>query len=114
MKKIAFLLFFLTLNSAPSLAQFTGPSVAGQISTVNQISQLRLGSYVTLNGAIINHQRGDYFTFKDASGEIRIEIENSVWQGREVSPETKVRILAEVDQGPSGRYLWVKSLDIVK
>lgn len=29
-------------------------------------------------------------------------------------PDTKVRLLSEVDQGVAGRYLWVKSLEVVK
>ncbi len=112
--KNTYLLMALVLLSAPTLAQFTGPSVSGQASTVAQISQSRIGSYATLSGAIVAHQRGDYFTFRDASGEIRVEIESTVWKGRAVSPETKVRILAEIEQGSGGRYLWVKSLEIIE
>lgn len=96
-----------------AMAQFTGPSAAGRSTTVAQISQARLGSYVTVTGQVVNHQRQNYFTFRDATGDIRVEIEDSVWQGRKVAPETKVRLLGEVSRGLSGRYLWVKTLDLV-
>lgn len=111
-KMLVFLLFSLFASFAS--AQFTGPSASGRTSTVAQISQARLGSYVTVTGQIVAHQREDYFTFRDATGEIRVEIEKTVWQNRQIAPETKVRLLAEVDRGFAGRYLWVKSLEVVQ
>lgn len=45
---------------------------------------------------------------------MRVEIENSVWKNRKIGPETKVRLLSEVDRGAAGRYLWVKSLQVVE
>jgi len=94
-------------------AQFTGPSAAGRPSRVADLPQARLGSYVTVTGHVVAHLRGDYYTFRDSSGEIRVEIESPVWQGRAVSPQTKVRLLGEVDSGPAGRYLWIKQLQTV-
>jgi len=96
------------------MAQFTGPSATGQQTTVEQVNQARLGTYVTVTGHLVAHLRGSYFTFRDATGDIRVEIENSVWENRQIGPDTKVRLLAEVDQGVAGRYLWVKSLQVVK
>lgn len=113
MKKVFVFLLF-SLLAAIASAQFAGPGSTGRTSTVAQIGQARLGSYVTVTGHIVAHQRDDYFTFRDATGEIRVEIENSVWQNRKIVPETKVRLLAEVDRGFAGRYLWVKSLEIVQ
>jgi uncharacterized protein (TIGR00156 family) len=107
---VSLFLVLLTFNAA---AQFTGPSATGQEITVAQISDTRLGSYITVTGNIVAHQREEYFTFRDATGEIRVEIENAVWQNRRIGPETKVRLLAEIDMGLTGRYLWVKSLQIV-
>lgn len=114
MKAKLLALMFGSMLATSAMAQFTGPGVAGQTQTVAQVRDARLGSYVTLTGNIVNHQREDYFTFRDASGEIRVEIGRNVWQGRKVGPENTVRILGEVDRGPAGRYVWVKSLDIVK
>ena len=44
----------------------------------------------------------------------RVEIENTVWQGRDVSPEMRVRIFGEVARSRAGRYILVKSLTIVE
>lgn len=101
------------LLASNAVAQFSGPSPAGRTTTVQQARDARVGSYVTVTGNIVNHLRGDYHTFRDASGEIRVEIGSAVWQNRKVEPGTKVRLLAEVDNGPAGRYLWVKSLELV-
>jgi uncharacterized protein (TIGR00156 family) len=101
------------LLASNAIAQFSGPSTTGRSVSVQQARDARLGSYVTVTGSIVNHQRSDYYTFRDASGEIRVEIASGVWQNRKVEPDTKVRLLAEVDSGPAGRYLYVKSLDVV-
>ena len=114
MKKTTIVLLMSAVYSSTVLAQFTGPSVAGSAVTVAQAKAALPGRYVTVAGHVVSHLREDYYNFRDASGEIRVEIESSVWQGRKVGPDTKVRLVAEVDLGVTGRYLWVKSLDVVE
>ena len=101
------------LLASNAIAQFSGPSAAGRTLAVQQAREARVGSYVTVTGNIVNHLRADYYTFRDASGEIRVVIGCGVFQGRKIEPGTKVRLLAEVDTSPAGRYLGVKTLDIV-
>lgn len=102
-----------TVASFPALAQFTGPSVQGQPTTVAQLESLRPGQYVTLEGNIVAHLRSDYYTFRDASGEVRVEIPGAVFGGRRVGPAQRVRIMGELDTASWGRYVWVKSLQPV-
>lgn len=102
-----------SLLAGRARAQFTGPGTAAPAGTVAGVGGARLGSYVTVVGNIVNHQRGNYFTFRDTTGELRVEIEPAVWAGRPVNPDTKVRLVGEVGSTAAGRYLWVKSLDIV-
>ncbi|HRO12081.1 YgiW/YdeI family stress tolerance OB fold protein [Amaricoccus sp.] len=104
----------LALLAAPAFAQFTGPSTRGQEITVAQVADARIGSYVTVTGNILSHQRENYYLFADATGQIRAEIAHRVWGGREVTASTPVRLLAEVSRGFRGRYLWVESLDVVE
>jgi uncharacterized protein (TIGR00156 family) len=113
MRMLLVLLSLCGALASNAWAQFSGPEASGRAVTVAQIGEARPGSYVTVTGHIVAHQRGDYFTFRDATGDIRVEIEDSVWRNRPVAPETRVRLLAEVDRGLAGRYLWVKSLQIV-
>lgn len=103
----------LSMTAAPALAQFTGPSVQGQASTVADLANARLGRYVTLEGNIVAHQRADYYTFRDGTGEIRVEIPSAAFGGRQIGPDDGVRIMGEIDTGRTGRYVWVKSLNLM-
>lgn len=114
MKKVFAFALLLSLIGVNAMAQFTGPSTTGQPTTVKEALGSLPGTYVTVTGHIVAHLRGNYFTFRDATGDIRVEIENSVWENRKIGPETKVRLLGEVDVGFAGRYLWIKSLQVVQ
>ncbi|WP_027186832.1 YgiW/YdeI family stress tolerance OB fold protein [Desulfovibrio cuneatus] len=115
MKKSLFIMaLFVCFLSTPALARFTGPSVGGPTQTVAQAQNVRTGTYISLTGNIIEHLRENYFTFRDATGSIRVEIENDVWQGRDVSPQQRITIFGEVDTDRRGRYIWVKSLTVSK
>jgi uncharacterized protein (TIGR00156 family) len=115
MKRYLPLATFCLLLSSTAFAQFTGPSATGRVSTVEQARTAPIDTYVTVTGKIVAHLREDYYTFRDATGEIRVEIEPPVWRGREVGPDTEVRLVAEVDRNAAGtRYLWVESLEIVQ
>lgn len=110
-------LVFTAALATGASAQFTGPG-SGQgsgvrSSTAAQARDARLGAYLTLTGRIVSREKEDYFTFRDASGTIRVEIDEPVWQNRPVGPNDRVRLVAEVDQGSGGRYLDVKSLTLV-
>lgn len=114
MPNFPLLIGFLLLSST-SYAQFTGPSAPGQVSSVAEAQQAAIESYVTVTGNIIAHLGEDYYRFRDRTGEIRVEIEPPVWRNRKISPETKVRLVAEVDRNATGRrYLWVESLEILE
>ncbi len=105
----------LGLTVATANAQFTGPSARGATSTVAQVQSARTNTYVTVTGNIIDHQRKNYYTFRDETGEIRVEIEPSVWRNRNVGPTDTVRLMGELDRNSAGNlYIWVKSLDLVK
>lgn len=116
MPQIRSITFFLALAvsavASPALAQFTGPSVQGGDTTVAQAQEARLGSYHTLEGNIVSHLRDDYYMFRDSSGEMRVEIAPGRFGGQQIGPEDTVRIMGEVDQGITGRYIWVKSLQV--
>jgi uncharacterized protein (TIGR00156 family) len=114
MKSYVSLLVGFLLLSSTSFAQFTGPSSTGRISTVTEARNAPVDTYVTVTGNIVAHLREDYYTFRDQTGEVRVEIEPGVWRNRKIGPDTKVRLVAEVDRNAAGTiYLWVESLQIV-
>ncbi len=100
--------------SASALAQFSGPSKSGSHTTVTQAAgNLRVGTYVTLTGNVIEHLREEYFTFRDKTGSMRVEIPDRVFRGKRVEPSTTVRITGEIDVGRAGRYVYVNALEVV-
>lgn len=104
----------LLLAAGAAQAEFTGPSARGQEVTVAAATAARPGTYVTMTGSVVSHLREDYYLFRDASGEVRVEIADGVWGGRQVGPDMRVRLVGEVDRGGGGAvYVWIKSLDIV-
>jgi uncharacterized protein (TIGR00156 family) len=108
------LILAAALAAAPAAAQFTGPGARGAEMTVEAARAARVGAYVAVTGRIVSHLREDYYVFRDATGEIRVEIEDRVWAGRPVDPETDLRLRAEVDRNAAGTvYLWVESLEIL-
>jgi uncharacterized protein (TIGR00156 family) len=113
MRRKQFVLGLGSLFAGTAYAQFTGPGAAAPATTVAQLRQAALGKYFTVEGKIVAHQRQNYYSFRDGSGEIRVEIDPALWQDRMVGPDTKVRLVGELDQGTAGRYLWVKSLELL-
>lgn len=100
--------------ATPALAQFTGPSVTGGEATVAAAQDARLGSYHRLKGNIVSHLRESSYMFRDSTGEIRVEIAPGRFAGQQIGPDDTVRIMGEVDRGIAGRYIWVKSLQLVE
>ena len=113
LKLIVTLVIFLI--PVASIAQFTGPVADRAQLTVEQALEARVGTYAVITGQIINQIREDYYTFRDGTGDIRIEIAPNVWNNQEVTPQTTVRLHVEVDTNLFGRrYLWVESLEVVE
>lgn len=107
MKKLT-LVTALILGSSVAFAQFTGPaSTAGYKGpsaegangaiTVEQAISARDDSKVTLEGSIVKHLGGEKYLFKDATGEIEIELDHDDWNGLQVGPDDTVIIYGEVD-----------------
>jgi uncharacterized protein (TIGR00156 family) len=113
MRIASFVLVIVVILAAPALAQFTGPSVQGAPTSVADAQNARIGSYVTLEGNVVAHLREDYYRFSDGTGEIRVEIPRGTFAAQQVGPDTRVRIMGEVDRGVAGRYVWVKSLTVL-
>ena len=98
-----------------AVGQFVGGTPRGSVMSVKAARAAEIDTYVVVTGSIVAHLREDYYTFRDATGDIRVEISDRVWSGRPVTPENKVSLVAEVDRNSSGLvYLWVQSLEIIK
>lgn len=113
MKKALIISALLALGTTTAFAQqggFSGPSTStteqsggftgpkASVATVAQAKQMRDDSKVTLRGNIVQHLGKDKYLFKDATGQITIEIDDEDWRGVKVGPNDQVEIYGEVDK----------------
>jgi uncharacterized protein (TIGR00156 family) len=115
--KFLMLLLMLTLFTLNTQAQYTGPSTSAnwQMSVSEVLENARLlqlrGTDVQLRGYVVQHIREDYFLFRDASGEMLIEIYGDVMPTWEFNDKTEILLTGEVDFDLlRGTYLWVERI----
>ena len=75
---------------------FTGPGAA--LSTAAAAKKMADDTVVTLRGNIVQSLGGEKYLFKDGSGEIKIEVDDSVWNGQDVGPQDLIEICGEIDK----------------
>ena len=96
---------------------FSGPVSGAMADTVAKALTLGDDAPVVLTGNIVSQVAGkkDKFIFKDATGEVRMEIDRKVFAGQSVTPQDTVRIIGKVDKD-LGKDVKIeaKSLEIVK
>lgn len=98
----AVLLAASTLFSFPVLAQQGGFVEQGatqtSVITVMDAKNLRDDTRVVLRGNIVRSLGDEKYAFRDASGEITVEIDDDIWHGQMVSPKDPVEIRGEIDR----------------
>lgn len=104
----AAILLVLGLVATPVLSQ-----PIGEADTVVEARTVRIGAAVTLTGTIVDHLKGSQFVFRDETGEMRVQVSPGLWRGLSVTTETRLRLTGAVDRSFGGRYLWVKSLEVL-
>ena len=79
---------------------FKGPTVGTEITTVKQALDSKDDAAVLLTGHITGRKAGsdDKYVFKDATGEITVDIDREVFAGQSVTPENTVRLSGKVDK----------------
>lgn len=94
---------------------FQGPGGQAGVTTVAQAKSARDDTPVVLTGHIVSRAGGDHehYLFRDSTGEIVVDIDDELFLGRTVTPETTVRLYGEVDKELMERTkIDVKSLEI--
>ena len=76
---------------------FTGGSKA-EVTTVAQALKMKDDAKAVLRGNIIKQVGHEKYLFKDATGEIVIEIDDDDWGGVTVGPQDTVELIGEVDK----------------
>ena len=120
----------LAVLAVPAYAAFEGPNSGGQSmggfqgpTGVVQAYTLKTAQCswddapVVLTGNIVERLAGsdDKYLFKDATGQIIVDIDHEIFAGRTVTPQTKVRLSGKVDKDMMEPVkIDVKVLEILK
>lgn len=120
--------FALVLGlSTPALAAYSGPSSGyggfqGPTATVETDTVAKAlkawdDSPVVLTGHIVQRMAGsdDKYMFRDATGQIIVDIDYELFWGKTVTPDNTVRISGEVDKDMfDPTKIDVKLLEVIK
>ena len=88
----------VSVAKSQAMGGFEGPSANQNATTVAEALKLGDEANVTLTGHIVNSLGDEKYTFKDATGEVIVEIDDEDWRGVKVTPENTVTINGEVDK----------------
>ncbi|WGE89695.1 YgiW/YdeI family stress tolerance OB fold protein [Actinobacillus arthritidis] len=108
MKKLFTFTAVLTA-SLPAIAGFQDNTQAinsNQVTVIKSVAKAKTANEdmpVRLTGYITRQVDSDEFYFKDASGEIKIDVEDHAWNGQNVTPKHKITIEGKVDRNDAGR-----------
>ena len=107
--------FIASLFSINAFAAFIGPgTVNAETIKVTEAIELADDSIVTLEGSIIKQTEHEHYLFKDASGEVTVEISDRDFRDITVTPEDKIQIMGEVDKDWNKTKIDVKKLKLMK
>lgn len=94
--------------------QVFGANLPTNTITVKQALDAKDDSYVTLEGSILSKVDDDEYVLADASGQIRVEIDDHIWRGQSVTSQDKIRVYGEIDKEWNKTELKVRELTILK
>lgn len=101
----------------PAQAAFEGPQSTASVTTAAAVAGAADNASCMLQGHIIEKITGskEKYTFKDASGQVVVEIDDHVFAGRTVTPAMQVKITGKVDTSKTKpSKVDVKTLEILK
>lgn len=78
---------------------------AQNITTIAAAKKANEDTPVSLTGYITQQISDDDFYFKDSTGEIKIEIDDDVWENRTITPKDRITIEGKVDDGKNGNTI---------
>lgn len=84
------------------------------VSPVSEAGQWKDDQFVLLEGNIVEQVGKEDYLFKDASGQINVEIDRHVFRDQIITPNDKVKIYAEVDKSWNKTEVEAKHLELVK
>ncbi|WP_040976541.1 YgiW/YdeI family stress tolerance OB fold protein [Necropsobacter massiliensis] len=70
--------------------------------------------FIVLQGNIVEQVGKQDFLFRDASGEIEVEIDRRAWHGQEITPSDAVKLFGEVDKSWKKTEIEIRYVEKVK
>lgn len=109
MKKVLYSLIaviFLTGISFADFEDYTAPygsqgfqdDSTVSVITVKQLAKMRDNSVATIRGNIVKRLSDDKYLFKDATGQIMVEIDYKYWAGLTVNSKDTLELSGKVDR----------------
>jgi uncharacterized protein (TIGR00156 family) len=114
MFKRIFMVILLLVFVSSAYAGFTGPGATATLKTVASVNSMQDDDKITLEGYLVKEIRSEHYMFRDATGEIEVEIDNEDFRGVKATPETKIRIVGEVDKDRTSITVDVDYVEAVK
>jgi uncharacterized protein (TIGR00156 family) len=90
-------------SSSSSSSSYNLSGAASGLVTVSQLPNLAHYSPVTMQGYIVSRVRGNYYTFRDSTGEVTVELEGSARRGFSLEPSRLVEISGKMERKRDGR-----------
>lgn len=101
MKKFAAaVLAVATIGSASTVTlanDVVNQAAFAQTVSVKQALNLADDSKVQIKGYVVKALGDEKYQFRDATGSIKVEIDDELWNGKAVSAKTPVTIIGEID-----------------
>lgn len=110
------MLAVMLLLALPAWAAFEGPGSTIDITTVAQAQKASDDTPCAIDGYIVEKipNKHDKYLFRDATGQLTVEIKDKMFEGRTITPNTHVRITGKVDKDLlEDATIDVKKLDIL-
>ncbi|MCY1511182.1 Protein YgiW [compost metagenome] len=100
-------------STAVMASSYTGPGAASQINTVAAALEAADDATVVLQGQIVRRVKGDIYEFKDATGTMKVEIDDEDWPPMSIGEKDTVKLTGEVDRDLMGREVDVEFVERV-
>lgn len=90
---------FIGDNQTQAGVQFQGPVEVGKVQALLDSSNPFMEKKVVVEGNLVRQLRKDTFMFSDGSNEIQVELDDDIHLNATLTPETKVRLFGEFENG---------------
>lgn len=110
----AIVVSLITMTSQAGQEGFQGSSPKLLIQDVESALHASDDSPVRLTGRIVSSVGDHIYIFRDATGDIKVEIDDDLWRGKAITTRTLLMIRGEVDKEWSKLNIDVKELQVLQ